>query len=335
MVFSSFISSIGIGAVHNMCKPEEFNGTEEPKMMQPSNDFFTKLGQECVTKCITVDLIFAFAPKQAVSSCNIATLAPVAGISGGDVVLYSKFDVLMHGEKLYFQIFRNMTRVVGTEVAIKLRVSTGYSVSDYIGSFMRYQSPDIALSSIDADKTISCLIKNDEKLENGTHVFAQFAMLYTDMDGRRMIRVMNFQWMVSVSIYNYFKSADVENVAQFKIRNELSQAQKRGAKNTKEKLLNDLIEMLHNYRSLCANQTNPSQLVLPETLTMLPLYILSVIKTPGFKLLTACNLDDKIYYIYRLTSLSMETFPYVLYPRVYPVQTIGETESFGLPDTET
>jgi len=94
--------------------------------------------------------------------------------------------------------------------------------------------------------------------------------------------------------------------------------------------------MLHNYRTLCANQTNPSQLVLPETLTMLPLYILSVIKTPGFKLLTACSLDDKIHYIYKLTSMSMETMAYALYPRVYPVQTIGETEAFGLPeDPET
>lgn len=50
-------------------------------------------------------------------------------------------------------------------------------------------------------------------------------------------------------MFNYFKSADIENLAQFKIRNELSQAPKRGAKATKEKLFNDLIEMLHTYRT--------------------------------------------------------------------------------------
>lgn len=109
------------------------------------------------------------------------------------------------------------------------------------------------MSSIDADKTVSVLIKNDERLEQGTIVHAQFAMLYTSMEGKRMIRVMNFSWPVASSLYNYFKSADVENLAQFKIRNELSQAIKKGAKNTKEKLLNDLIEMLHIYRSQCAN----------------------------------------------------------------------------------
>lgn len=59
--------------------------------------------------------------------------------------------------------------------------------------------------------------------------------------------------------------------------------------------------------------------MLPETLTMLPLYLLSVIKTPGFKLLTACRLDDKIHSIYKLTSMSMETMSYQLYPRIYAV----------------
>lgn len=78
-------------------------------------------------------------------------------------------------------------------------------------------------------------------------------MLHTNWEGKRVIRVMNFSWQVASSLYNYFKSADVESLVQFKIRNELSQAFKRGAKNTKEKLLNDLIEMLHVYRSQCAN----------------------------------------------------------------------------------
>jgi hypothetical protein len=57
------------------------------------------------------------------------------------------------------------------------------------------------------------LIKSDDKQENGAMVYAQFAMLYTDMEGKRMIRVMNFLWIVNNSIYNYFKSADVENLA--------------------------------------------------------------------------------------------------------------------------
>ena len=69
---------------------------------------------------------------------------------------------------------------------------------------------------------------------------------------------------------------------------------KKGAKNIKEKVINDLVDMLTNYRTLCANQTNPSQLVLPETLTLLPLYLLSGLKKPALKLLSTTFLDLKV-----------------------------------------
>jgi hypothetical protein len=115
-----------------------------------------------------------------------------------------------------------MTRVIGSEVAIKVRVSHGFAVTDYIGSFMRHSTPDFALATIDADKVICCQFRSDEKLSPGVLVYAQFAMLYTDMEGRRMIRIMNYSWTVASSMFNYFKSADIENLAQFKIRNELS-----------------------------------------------------------------------------------------------------------------
>lgn len=48
---------------------------------------------------------------------------------------------------------------------------------------MRQTEQDFFLSSIDADKTISCLIRSDDKMAEGHQVFAQFAMLYTDMEG--------------------------------------------------------------------------------------------------------------------------------------------------------
>ena len=85
--------------------------------------------------------------------------------------------------------------------------------------------------------------------------------------------------------------------------------------------------MLANYRSMCAKSTNPSQLVLPETLTLHPLYILSFLKNPAFKLLSATNLDLKIYWMMKLMSVSMEEFSYLIYPRIYEVTDIGEEVS--------
>ena len=62
----------------------------------------------------------------------------------------------------------------------------------------------------------------------GSNVYAQFAMLYTDMYGERKIRVFNFSWIVQKTLFNYFKSTEVTNFSMFKIRQELSTATKIG-----------------------------------------------------------------------------------------------------------
>lgn len=69
---------------------------------------------------------------------DVATIQPIAGITGGDIYLHADFNSQIHGEKLYYQIFRNMTRIVATDCMIKVRVSTGLTVSEYFGGFGVY-----------------------------------------------------------------------------------------------------------------------------------------------------------------------------------------------------
>lgn len=67
------------------------------------------------------------------TSIDLTTIAPVAGITGGDVHFYQSFDVAKHGDELYYQIFRTLTRPVVTDVELKARCSTGLTVTEYIG----------------------------------------------------------------------------------------------------------------------------------------------------------------------------------------------------------
>jgi hypothetical protein len=36
------------------------------------------------------------------NSIDLTTIAPIAGITGGDVHFYQNFDVVKHGEKMYY-----------------------------------------------------------------------------------------------------------------------------------------------------------------------------------------------------------------------------------------
>jgi hypothetical protein len=49
-------------------------------------------------------------------------------------------------------------------------------------------------------------------------------MLYTDIAGERRIMVFNHMWRVAKNLFGYFKSADVDATAQFRIRHLLAQA---------------------------------------------------------------------------------------------------------------
>lgn len=109
------------------------------------------------------------------------------------------------------------------------------------------------MSSIDQDKVFSALIRCDQVMAEGAPVFAQCAMLHTNNNGERRIRVFNYTWKVAANLYSYCKSGDVESVSQFKLRHALTQVTNTGAKNTREKTINELVEMLTNYRNLCAN----------------------------------------------------------------------------------
>ena len=78
------------------------------------------------------------------------------------------------------------------------------------------------MASLDQDKVFSAVMRCDQTLAEGTPVFAQCAILYTDLNGDRKIRILNYNWNVAQNIYNYCRSSDVESVSQFKLRHDLT-----------------------------------------------------------------------------------------------------------------
>lgn len=76
-------------------------------------------------------------------------------------------------------------------------------------------------------------------------------MLYTDESGIRRIMVLNYMWRVSKTLYAYYRSSDCEATAQYKIRHAISTSMFLGAKRVREKLINELVDMLYNYKTKC------------------------------------------------------------------------------------
>lgn len=161
MLFANNLGAQGVGRVQNRLNASFYNTDNEgPKMITPEHDFYRTFALDCISKNICVDLFLALSLK--FKSMDVATMAPVTGITGGDLRLYSDFDVTRHGEKLYYDIFRSLTRVSGTDCMMKVRVSTGLTVTEYFGQFGSYQQSEFGLASIDQDKVFSVMIRSDQ-----------------------------------------------------------------------------------------------------------------------------------------------------------------------------
>jgi len=44
-------------------------------------------------------------------SADLASFAPLTSETGGDLFWYSPFDIIRHGEKLHYDIFRVLSRI--------------------------------------------------------------------------------------------------------------------------------------------------------------------------------------------------------------------------------
>lgn len=50
---------------------------------------------------------------------------------------------------------------------IKARCNTGFSITEYFGGFLFKEMVDFELAAIDSDKTLSFLLRNDDRLKEG------------------------------------------------------------------------------------------------------------------------------------------------------------------------
>ena len=88
-----------------------------------------------------------------------------------------------------------------------------------------------------------------------------------------------------------------------------------------EKLQSSCLELLRAYRSLCPpHAKNMSTLLLPESLKLLPLYTLGLMKSPLFNAADV-RPDERSYYFYAFSTMPVAHSTAMLHPRliqVYP-----------------
>ena len=189
--------SLGFGAITNRNDVKLYNTDKERTLLDSAHPAYERMAKQCKERRISVDLLVT-PPLQSNYSpqFDLASMSLLPNITGGSLYYYSSFQSALHSERLYYDIYRNLTRNYALEPVLRARTTAGLSVQALTGGFYTRQAPDVLLSIMDEDKAIGIVMKQDGKIKDRDLVGLQVAMLYTTLSGERRIRVWNKMFRV-------------------------------------------------------------------------------------------------------------------------------------------
>jgi len=204
-------------------------------------------------------------------------------MTGGDTFLYSNFIPARDGPKLAGDFLRTITRETGYQGILKVRCSNGLHVVDYDGNFFQHKPTEVEFGTIDADKAVIAKFKHEGKLDRKLDVVFQSALLYTTATGERRVRVQNIATRSSEDVYEVVQHVDQEAVVATIAKEASFKSLTKIPREVKEAITDKCIRILAAYRKVAKVTPHQSQLVLPDRLTLLPQYVLGLMKTRAFK----------------------------------------------------
>jgi len=98
----------------------------------------------------------------------------------------------------------------------------------------------------------------------------------------------------------------------------------------KDNLVNRAAQILACYRKNCASPTSAGQLILPECLKLLPLYVSCLLKNDAFAGGSDMTVDDRSYAMYFVSTMDLKTSVEFFYPRLIPIHTV-EADGDDIP----
>jgi len=318
MLFTTTLPTQGVGKLKNREDLKLLGTDKETSLLVADNNWYKEFALDCSRQQISVDVFFC--PQQYV---DVATLGAISQFTGGQVYFYPSFKLAVDSEKLIRDLSRNITRETGFEAVMRVRMSKGLKAQAHFGNFFIRSTDLLALPNVDADKAFGVQLALSESTLNTKFATFQSALLYTTSNGERRIRVFTQCLPITGQLVDLFKSADVDAVTTLTTKMAIEKAITGKLSDAREALVNKCLEILAIYRSDLVPQQNTSSLLLPETLKLFPLYILSLIKSILLRPATDIRPDERAYYLMHARTLSCGLTIPLLYPRMYAIHNLG------------
>ncbi|KAJ3448713.1 sec24-related protein [Anaeramoeba flamelloides] len=278
-------------------------------------------------KQISVDIFFF--PK---NYLDVATIGSLARYTGGEMFFYRDYDQRNGAGRAFEKDFAYaLKRYTSWETVMRSRVSQEYKITRFFGNHMISSNQLIRSPTISPDD--SFLLKVDMK---GTSIsdrpfLTQFAVVYTTSNQQRRVRVITSAIPTSVSLVNILASLNTEILYNYQVRKSIDLGLSESLGKVREEVINDCINILKRFFSLEEGKSYLSQsienggetLILPNSLSLLPLFTLSLIKNSMFTDTPKIDLDERAYKFLQYRSRSYHETTSLLCPHFYRIDQLN------------
>lgn len=267
--------------------------------------------------------------------------AVLCSTTGGSLHYLAGVD----GARLSSEMASAMCRPVGNETVLKLRCSPGLSFGGFIGPGLERAAGELELAVCGADTSVWCEVKHEGSapLRENSESYVQAALLYTTAEGSRRVRVSTLPLPVSSALAEVWRSADLDSTLGYLSRWARTKLNTAPLQAVREQLTDKCVAALHAYRDKCAKQAPAGQLILPESLKLLPLFVLGMLKSPAFGatittqaagggVVAAPRADERAATLDRMARMPVGEYSSWFYPLVFDCDKITLDDAGGVSD---
>ena len=260
---------------------------------------------------------------------SVNTIGTITDKSGGSLYYYDQpllgnIEVNL-SNKMYYQLFRLLTRFHAIKCQCKLRGSSNVNKINPIHhhGFLDSSTRLWYIPSLDAERELTYKIsvsgnKNDQFDEC---CYFQFSLTYSDYNNYRILRIINYQVRNSVYPFEIIEAMSSEISFAVLLRSNLDNWKFQESDQFSKELRDKLIDLLVCYRKSLTKQFRTDSFIISNNLMTLPTYIFSLshselgstlYKHRDFETCSALRRKIMIYPIYWLINQ--------VWPKVYNLE---------------
>ncbi|KAI8327002.1 hypothetical protein EDC96DRAFT_612936 [Choanephora cucurbitarum] len=315
--FQASLPNVGEGIFKPKTTTTTDKGHLNQPMMTPSSSFYKTFAGECTKLQICADMFVFGHPKEA--DADVTTLNIIPRFTGGQTHFYPAFHATHQADclRLKQEVMSLLEQQIGLEAVMRTRCSEGIVCHAFYGNCTT-RVPDImALPNVPRDQSYCVELVLEDDIQT-SHVYFQTALLYTTCFGERRIRVMNLCLPVTKSLPELFSSINQVASTRVLCHQAIDKAANGKLRDGRDHLANRSAEIIQSYSKEVLGSPSNAQLSICRSLSLFPLLILGVLKTPAFHDAPVPT-DVRTQSAILLRTLPVHSWVHLIHPQFYSI----------------